>query len=301
MKVKMLIVGAIAALLFSTGVSNAQSCGTVIVKRPFVHHQTPVVVTPPVAVVEKVITPIAVPVFVPAFQFQYHPPYVAAPFAPAYAPPLAFGTNPVGGQPPGYGSPLAPVAPVVGQPGVPYGNGYGQPLAQPGYGQPYAQPGYGQPQPGMGPINGQDKIRELAKALLDEMQRQAGPPPGPGQTGPDQGPPVVPTPGASPGTPVGPPPKTGVPPGLPSAAPMSPEAAAPYAIAALQQNCSACHTGPASKGDFIMFAQPGLFNQQIPWRSIVREIDAGRMPPTYSQFRITPEQAAAVRAWLSGI
>ncbi len=302
MKVKVFgLLIAVAALLFATGTVSAQ-CGVirrgpVIVHNPVVvHHETPVVV-------KEVVTPVAVPVLVPAFQFQYTPP-CAVPVQAGYAgqPGLVPGYGQPGYGQPGYGPPAAPAP----------GTGYAQPM--PGYGPPagYGQQpasGYGPPpvQPQASPLDNQAKIRELAKALLDEMSRQSGPGPG----GQDDGPPAVPgagppaagTPGVPPGAPVAPP-KTGtpgVPPGLPQAPVISPEAAAPVAIATLQSKCSACHTGPAAKGEFVMFAQPGLFNQGIPWRSIVREIDAGRMPPSYSQYRITPQEAAAVRAWLSGI
>jgi hypothetical protein len=240
-----------------------------------------------------VVTTIAVPILIPAFQFQYTPP-VALPIANC-------------GQPvyqPGYGQPM----PNYGQPV--YQPGYGQPM--PNYGQPgfvpgYGQSAYGQPQqttytqqqlpaaPTTPTVNSQDKIRELAKALLDEMQKQSqssdgGPPVAPGTPGTNANPPATNPPGSN-----------GVPPGLSQAPTLSPEQASPAAITALQSKCSACHTGPASKGEFVMFAQPGLFNQQIPWRSIVREIDSGRMPPKSSQYRITPQEAVAVRAWLSGI
>lgn len=295
MNVKTIILGAFAALLLSAGITHAQSCG--VVRRPVVVNHSPVIVhQEPVAVVKEVVTPVAVPVFVPAFQFQYYSPYVAAPFAPAYAPPQ-FGQ-------PAYAPPYA--ANVVNNG---YGQGYNLPYNQLGHG--YSAPTYGYPavpqpmQAQPGPVDSQAQIRELAKALLDEMARQSG-------QGPDQGPPVATTPAPPAGqqvppvtTPPGVPPpaqpKTGSPPGLPTAPTISPEAAAPYAIAALQQNCSACHTGPASKGEFIIFAQPGLFSPGLSWRTIIREIEAGRMPPRYSQYRITPDQVAAVRAWLSGI
>jgi len=248
----MLILGAIAfvAVLFSTNESNAQCRG--IFRRAACN----VSVAPVVAVHEEVVTPVvatvAVPVFIPAFQFQYQPPYISAPYTPAYSPTVM-------GQPPlGVGAPL------------------------PTYGQPY----YGhQPQMQASPISSQDRIRELAKALLDEMSRQSN--------GPDNGPPSVPSS------------STKIPPGLPTGSisqpALSPELAAPYAIAALQQNCSACHTGPASKGGFVMFAQPGLFNSQVSWRSIIQEVESGRMPPNYSQYRLTTEQIVAIRSWLNGI
>lgn len=298
MNVKLMILGTIAALLLSAVAMNAQ-CN--IIRRPFVQQYNPVVVQEiihePIAVVKEVVVPIAVPVFVPAFQFQYQPTYVGAPYGPAYSPPMQ-------GQP-NYSPGFAGYTPGYVNNGY-VGQGYNQPYNQQGYG--YGQPSYGFPiqQPMQhGPIDNQDSIRQLAKALLDEMARQSSVNPN------DQGPPMAQPPIGTPPVgppPVGPPPvgtpvpvKTGNPPGLPQAPIISPDAAAPYAIAALQQNCSACHTGPASKGEFIIFAQPGLFSPGLSWRTIIREIEAGRMPPRYSQYRITPDQIAAVRAWLSGI
>lgn len=264
---------------------NNYSCNPVVIETP---------------VVSTVVAPIAVPVFVPAFQFQYVPP-TAIPVPAGYpgqtVPGLGSGGLPVAvpGQP-GYAQPVAP----YGQPGY----------AQPGYGSTppaYGQPavGYGQPAVPQGapqaPVSDKDNIRELAKALLAEMSRQSVQS---GDTGPPAVPNTAPT-GVSPPVGVAPPTGTvgtpGVPPGLPTGPVVSPAAAAPLAIAALQSKCSACHTGPASKGEFVMFSQPGLFNQGIPWRTIVREIDSGRMPPNYSQYRISPQEAAAIRAWLTGI
>lgn len=267
----------VTVLLLSAGSIFAQ-CG-VIRRGPIFHNScatpviTKVVATPVVAV-----TPVAVavPVLVPAFQFQYAPP-CAVPVPVGYA-----------GQP-------GIVPGNYGQPVVNQGMGYAQqPGYSPGY-NPQSQQGYGPPPVAQQPapiVNNQDKIRELARALLEEMQRQ--------QPG-DDGPPAVPgaNTGSPPGVPSGNP--SGNPPGLPTASVISPEQAAPIAIAALQQNCASCHTGPSSKGEFVMFAQPGLFSQNVPWRSIIREIDAGRMPPNYSQFRLSPQQAGAIRDWLRGI
>jgi hypothetical protein len=296
----MCLVGVVGVMLPTP--AHGQSCGVVapyrVISKP--HHvvHSSVVHSPVIKEVVKEV-PIAVPVLVPAFQFQYTPP-AAVPVVPAV---------------PGYGQP-----------------GYGQPAyQQPGYGQPaYPQPGYGQPVPGQPTpvatppghnpnpvVNSQDRIRELAKALLEEMQRQSGgpddgppavldpnappPPQGPPQGNP-QGPPVTPPPqgtpppaGTNPGTP------PGVPPGVPSGPKISREQAAPFAIAALNRNCAACHTGAGSKGDQVIFSQPGVLNPDASWRSIIREVESGRMPPRSSQYRITQEEVAALRAWLQGL
>ncbi len=132
-----------------------------------------------------------------------------------------------------------------------------------------------------------DKIRELAKALLEEMSRQSDP-------GGD-GPPVASGPlvGSHPVVPGG---------GLPGGgSQITKDQAAPFAIAALQRNCAACHTGNASKGDFVLFSQPGVFNPQASFRSAMREIEAGRMPPRSSQYRLTQEEANYARIWLGGL
>lgn len=231
----------------------AQSCG-VIRHGPIYTPPAAVVVKDHVAVVKDVIikeVPIAVPVLVPAFQFQYQPP--------CYAPPVAV--------PP----------PVAG-----YGAGYGH--GQPQYGNdPNAYSSgpptvnYGQ-QPSSIP-NDKDKIRELAKALLEEIQRQSND---------DGGPPAV-----SGGVP------TGTPPGVPTG--MTAQQAAPFAIAALQRNCASCHTGVGSKGDTIIFSQPGVLDPNAPWRAMKREIESGRMPPKQSQFRPTPDELQALRIWLGSL
>jgi hypothetical protein len=263
----------------------AQSCG-VIRHGPIYTPPAAVVVKDHVAVVKDVIVkevPIAVPVLVPAFQFQYQPP--------CYAPPIAV-PPPVAGYGAGYGQ-----QPQYGNNPNAYGNG--PPAAN-----------YGQP-PSAIP-NDKDKIRELAKALLEEIQRQSnddgGPPvvnggapagnPPAGQ--PTGNPPGVPTgtpPGVPPGVPTGNP--TGNPPGVPKG--MTAEQAAPLAIAALQRNCASCHTGMGSKGDTIIFSQPGVLDPNAPWRAMKREIESGRMPPKQSQFRPTPDELQALRIWLGSL
>jgi mono/diheme cytochrome c family protein len=273
------LAGVLAVAAVPTATSRAQHCGTpvvsspyTVVSKPIVHHHNQVVVK---EIVKEV--PIAVPVLVPAFQFQYSPPCQVCPPG-------------VVGQQPGY-------VPGYGQPG------YGQPAATP--------PGVGATPPGVGtaqpvPVatpgqpaapSSNDRIRELAKALLEEMQRQSG-------NGPDDGPPTVYDPNAPAAPPASTPPAPapGSPPGVGSAPQgMTREQAAPAAIAALNRSCASCHTGVGSKGDFTIFQQPGMLNPNAGWRSILREIDSGRMPPKSSQFRLTPEETNAIRTWLSGL
>jgi len=280
------LAGVLAVAAVPTATSRAQHCGTpvvsvpyTVVSKPIVHHNQVVVKE----IVKEV--PIAVPVLVPAFQFQYSPPCQVCPpgvvgqqpgYVPGYGQPA--GTPPgVGATPPGVGTPGVAAPPV--------------PVATPG-----------QPAPPAPSSN--DRIRELAKALLEEMQRQSG-------QGPDDGPPTVydpsapktaPTPPAPVGGTPGSPPGVGSnPPGVGNTGGMTREQAAPYAIAALNRNCAQCHTGVGSKGDFTIFQQPGLVNPNAGWRSILREIESGRMPPKQSQFRLTPEETNAIRTWLSGL
>jgi len=258
----------------------AQSCGPrrVVVTTPHVVH-TPVV-TP---IVKEVVTPVAVPVLVPAFQFQYSPPCVT----------------------PGYAA-----APAYG---VPHGAGYAQPgysagygaqgyAGAPGYGQgvpPMAQPGYQQgaaPQPGQPGESQQDMVRALAKALLEEMSRQSqaqAPAGGP----PDAGPPAAPAPVGGPNpAPANPNP---FPTALPNQFPAGPngQALATFAYNATIKNCAACHTGIGSKGDTIIFSQPGVLNPAAPWKTMAKEVQEGRMPSRDSQYRLTPEEAQAILAW----
>lgn len=133
-------------------------------------------------------------------------------------------------------------------------------------------------------IGSNDQIRALARALLEEMQKFSDN---------DSGPPSVPTPGSVPPAPIGlnptPPPST-----------LTREQAAPIAIAALNRSCSACHTGIGSKGDVVIFSQPGVLNQDAPWRGIIKEIEAGRMPPRYSPFTVSREEFIAIKTWLTG-
>lgn len=259
MKKLFIVMLSMAAFLLPAKI-YAQSCG-VIRHGPIYTPPAAVVVKDHVAVVKEVIVkevPIAVPVLVPAFQFQYQPPC----YAPACAvpPPVA-----------GYGQPH-------GNNSAAYGNG--PPMVN-----------YGQPQQPSSIPSDKDKIRELAKALLEEIQRQSNDDGGPPAVSGDQG--QGTPPGVPPGLPSTPP---GVPPGVPSG--MTAQQAAPLAIAGLQRNCASCHTGIGSKGDTIIFTQPGVLDPNAPWSAMKRAIESGHMPPKQSQFRPTPEEIQALRIWL---
>lgn len=282
-----------AAFLFlAASPAFAQSCGSrgVIVNSSPVYHN-PVVVVKKEVVAHEVVTPIAVPValpvVVPAFTYQYVPPCNAV------APPVAF--------------------PGVGTPGIPgYGHGYqmptaggyGAPPAAPQYNGPYQQPPQA-PQPVL-PGQGKDSIKELARLLLEEMRRQDAGPAAPGDDGPPMAvypggntPPVGNTPPANGGAfppPTVPTPASNTTGGRPN--PQSPFAQA--AINALARNCASCHTGPGSKGDTVIFSQLNVLDPNAPFRTMLNEINSGRMPPRQSQWRPSPEEIAALQAWLSG-
>lgn len=224
----------------------------------------------PVIKVPVAVPVLAYPVLVPAFQFQYVPQ--------AYAPTVP--VVPVAGY---------PVATPIVQPVIPTGygvppvNSIGQtPLTY----QQQAMAQYGQPNGngnGYG-LNNKDKIRELARALLEEMNRMAGDAPV------DSGPPVVP------GTPVGnnnffPPPQQ----------PQPNAQLAQFAIAAMNRTCAQCHTGVGSKGDMTIFTQPGLINQQTNWRKIKEEVASGRMPPRDVHFQLSPQERQGIVEWLRSI
>jgi hypothetical protein len=219
-----------------------------------------------------VVTPVfAYPVLVPAFQFQYVPPTTIAAAVPVV---------PVSGY---------PVATPIGQPVQP-ALPYGQPPAygQPGYGQPgYGQPAYGQPPQQLAQLNNKEKIRELAKALIEEMNKMAaggdddGPPQVPGTQPPQQQPPLSQPPQQQP--PLSQPPQ---------------QQLAQIAMGALQRTCYTCHTGVGSKSDFQIFSQPGTFNQTVNWRKVREEVKSKRMPPKDHQFQLTQQERDAVLKWL---
>jgi len=296
----------VPVLMLMASSAMAQSCGSgrVIVSNPVYH--APVVVQKQV-VAHEVITPIAIPValpvIVPAFTYQYAPPYCGVPA-------VGFGGHGVGH--PGY---APPVAPPVGQPG--YGQGYQMPGygAQPAgtqYNGPYQQPPVA-PQPVLPGAGGNDKLRELAKLLLEEMRRQDSADQGgtPGDDGPPMAvypgsPAPVSNPPATGGTPGAFPPATGTPPapaGNVGAGGGRPNPQSPFAqpaINALARNCMECHTGPGSKGDAVIFNQRNILNPEAPFRTMLKEMESGRMPPRQSSYRFTQDEFQAVQAWLQG-
>lgn len=265
------------------------SCGYSSCYTPcYTSYCAPIIKEVPVAV-----PVLAYPVLVPAFQFQYVPQ--------AYAPTVP--VVPVTGY---------PVATPVVQPVVP--TGYGAPPAMNGIGQTpltYQQQAmaqyqqqYGQPQQPNGNGNGyglnnKDKIRELAKALLEEMNRMANDAPA------DSGPPVVPGTPQVPQQPYQPPVGHGNGNGNnffpPPQQPQPNAQLAQFAIAAMNRTCAQCHTGVGSKGDMTIFTQPGLINQQTNWRKIKEEIASGRMPPKDTHFQLAPQERQGILEWLRSI
>jgi hypothetical protein len=263
MKRGLILLGVIFGSLLPTAV-QAQ-CGrsyTPTYTSTIVHHDP---------IIHEVITPIAVPVpiAVPAFQFQWAPPCGCGQQVPVQA---------GGYSTPGYG----------------YGGGYGG--GQTGYVQPPVQsPQMGYPPQSQAPlpVNGQDKIRELARALLEEMQRQSDG---------DDGPPVAPN-----GFSIQQPQEPIYRPALPPQQPYPPQQpqqpthgfnnsspSAPLAFAALQRTCSACHTGSSSRGGAVIFSQPNMLNPQAPWGAIREQIAIGRMPPRQSQWTLQPQETDAI-------
>jgi hypothetical protein len=241
------------------GSSAYGQCRTFYPSVPVHHYSPPVIVKK--EIVKEIITPVAVPVIVPAFTFQYAPPCVSA---------------------------IAPAAHQAGA--VAHAGAAPAPVANPGYAQGHAaNPGYTTPPPASAPFaaNSNDKIRDLAKALLEEMNKQG--------TNEDSGPPVASGPLVPPSSPL--PPGN---PNLPTSG-VSREQFAPSAMAALQRNCAACHTGNGAKGDFVLFTQPNVFNNAVSMRSILKEVDSGRMPPRSSQYRLSLEEVNHIRGWLSGL
>ena len=245
----------------------------------------------PVIVEDIVEVPVfAFPVLVPAYQFQYVPP--------AYAPaafPVAGGGYPVV-QSGGYGA-------TYGQFGQ-----YGQ-YGQSSYGQ-YGQATYGQPQANYGAygqspyaanqslnLNNRDRIRELARALLEEMSKAEN---GNGN-GNDTGPPAVP------GTQSYQPPQNPYQPPYQPQPPYQSQQPPPQqlqqvAFSAMARTCARCHTGVGSKHDMVIFTQPGLLNQHANWRKIRDEVASGRTPPPKEMhFQLAPQERQAIVQWLNSI
>lgn len=254
----------VSLALFIAGPAFAQ-CNRGIIVRGNTVCNTPVVVTNHVDVVHEIITPIAIPValpvIVPAFTYQYVPPVTVAQAVPVY--------------------PGAP-APLYTQPAMPQ---YAQP-AMPQYNGPYQTPPV-QPQQVAPAVTNNDKLKELARLLLEEMRRQDSQ-----NNGTDDGPPmaIYPTP-------------NNVPAITPAVSLGKPNPQSPYAQAAINafaRNCMNCHTGPGSKGEVVIFSQLNLLNPDAPFKTMLSEINRGHMPPRDSNYRPTQEEVRVMIAWLEG-
>lgn len=208
----------------------------------------------------------AYPILVPAYQFQYVPPAFAAPTVPVI---------PVTGYP--VATPIIqPVLPL------PYGIGGVQPT-YPMQPTPQYPPNVSVAPNVAAPPISKDKIRELARAIIEEMARQAES---------DNGPPAVP------GTPV-PQPQQSQPPQPQQPQTPNPSLVAQLAVSALNRACYACHTGVGSRKDTVIFTQPGLLNQNANWSAIKAEVKSGRMPPKDQQYKLTPQERGAIVEWLT--
>lgn len=257
------------------------SCSPCVTSCPTPCYSTPVAIVP-------YQVPFAYPVLVPAFQFQYVPPtYVATAYpsvvATAYpgyagayaASPVAFGTQASYGYP-----------------------GYAPPQQQYAGQQPYMGQGqYGSQQQYQGGQQQQNNnsVRDLARAILEELSRQAGQQQGNGQQGggqqqpQDQGPPSVP--GYQP-------PQGGQ--SQNNNQQQNLEQVQKVALSALSRTCAYCHTGVGAKNDIQIFSQPGLVNQNAPWDKVLKMVKEKRMPPKDSQFRLNPQESSAIIQWLEG-
>lgn len=243
----------------------------------------------PIIEVPVAVPVLAYPVLVPAFQFQYVPQ--------AYAPTVP--VVPVTGYP--VATPVVQPVASTGYGGYGSYGGYGTPVGMgqtPLTYQQQAMAGayqqqFGQPQQQQFGMNNKDKIRELAKALLEEMNRMANDAPA------DAGPPTVPGTQFQQPQPVGQ--NNFFPP------PQQPQAnaqlaqLAQFAIAAMNRTCSQCHTGIGSKHDMVIFTQPGLINQQVNWKKIKDEVGSGRMPPRDVHFQLSQQERQGIVQWLQSI
>lgn len=132
----------------------------------------------------------------------------------------------------------------------------------------HANPGF---IPGFGSKNDDELIKRLARAVADELRLN--------KEEPDDGPPVA----------IGIDEARGGDIKVPSKA-LAKEQLVGFAQNALERSCKACHTGIGSKGDTVIFTQPGIFNPNAPWKSIAREVLKNRMPPSSSAYKLTREE-----------
>jgi hypothetical protein len=237
---KFICAAVIAAFAAFVPTATAQCSSHVTHSRRVVYTYSPTYQYPVHEVIVKdTIIPVAVPVLVPAFQFQYAAPCAAPVAVPGAIPavPGHVGVSPVVPTVPG----VAPMQPIAVGPG------------------------------GVGAINNQEQIRLLAKALLEEMSKQADG---------DSGPPVA-LPGVGGSVP-------------PVGGPVNP-------LQVLSVRCASCHTGPSSKGGVQIFTAPGQFNPTVDRQRLIRAVEDGRMPPQAvadPSFRLSPQEVSALREGL---
>lgn len=194
------------------------------------------------------------------------------------------------------------------------------PVIVPAFSFQYSPPCVPAPQKQMTAADNNAQLREFAKVLVEEIRRgqstQGTPPAVPGAVG-DDGPPTLsdgnaptqPVPVQQPvQSPVAQPVPTQPPTQPPGGGGNPPAAGGPnpqskyaqLALSAFKRNCATCHTGIGSEGDAVIFSQPGVLNPNAPWKSMLKEIQRGHMPPKKSTWQPTPDETASMIAWLSG-
>lgn len=65
----------------------------------------------------------------------------------------------------------------------------------------------------------------------------------------------------------------------------------------LNNNCSQCHTGPKSKGKFVIFVQNDILNLDLDKKLVYEVVKEGFMPPSNTRFRVKPEELEIIRLW----
>jgi len=125
----------------------------------------------------------------------------------------------------------------------------------------------GMQQPAFGAANDSERIKQLARALMAEMNKQSAPDGSSGAQ--DDGPPVA----------------------------IDFPAQANF-VNVLSNRCAECHTGANAKAGVMIFSSLGAFNPKVDRQRIMKAVEDGRMPPKAvndPNFRLTPGEVAILR------
>lgn len=72
-------------------------------------------------------------------------------------------------------------------------------------------------------------------------------------------------------------------------------------LSSLSIACAECHTNPQAKGGVIIFQSPGVLSPLAPKAKILDALNKGRMPPPNASYRPNASEIESIKQWAAGL